>query len=68
MGNIPFITRGNCWGLYQVAKFQCTVTLRQGQVLTVNVVTEDSDTLLVQGHHLWEVGSFGARVHLHFRI
>lgn len=38
---------------------------RAGTVLTVDVVTEDSDALLVQSHHLWEVGGFGARIHLH---
>lgn len=39
-----------------------------GTVLTVDVVAQDPDALLVQSHHLREVGGFGARVHLHLGI
>lgn len=36
--------------------------------LTIDVVLKYPDALLVQGHHFGEIGTFGARIHLHLRI
>lgn len=37
-------------------------------LLTVNIILERADTLLVQAHHGWEEDGFGARVHLHLPV
>lgn len=36
--------------------------------LTVNVVLEGADTLLVQAQHGWEKNGLGTRVHLHLPV
>lgn len=37
-------------------------------LLTVNVVLQRADALLIQAHHGWEETGFGTRVHLHLAV